>query len=132
MNTEPTVLKEVDASEFNIKLKSDGIAYVLFKENCVLDVDLQLRMLKFYNEITNSKLTPFIFEAEDGLNVTKEARDNAIKMEEESPCSAMAVIVSNIAYAMIANFYMKFNKPKRPYKVFNKREEGIEWLKQYL
>lgn len=132
MITEPTILKEVDASEYNIKLKSDGIAYVLFKENCVLDVDLQNKMLKSYIEITDSKLTPFIFQAEDGINVTKEARDNAIAMEEASPCKAMAVIVSNIAYAMIANFYMKFNKPKRPYKVFNKKEEGIEWLKQYL
>ncbi len=132
MEPELKIIKEVDATEFNIKLKSDGIVYVWFKDNCVLDIDLQLRMLNCYKNITNLKLTPFIFEAEGSINVTKEARDNAIKIEEDSPCSAMAIIVGNIAQAMIANFYMKFNKPKRPYRVFNKKADGIEWLKQYL
>ncbi len=126
----PEIVKEIDEQEFNLKLKSDGIVYVLFKENTVLDIPLQNKMLKCYIEITGNKLTPFLFEAEDGLIVTKEARDNAIVMEESSPCMAMAVIVSNIAYAMIANFYLKFNRPKRPYKVFSKKEDGAKWLLQ--
>lgn len=131
MPKEPNIIKEVDAEEFKVTLKSDGIVYVLFKENCVLDVPLQDKMLKEYIAVTENKLCPFIFEAEDGINVTKEARDNAIIMEEASPCMAMAVVVNNIAYAMIGNFYLKFNKPKRPYKVFKNREDGLEWLKQF-
>lgn len=130
MTGDPEIIKEIDEQEFNLKLKSDGIVYVLFKENTVLDIPLQNKMLKSYIAVTDNKLTPFLFEAEDGLIVTKEARDNAIVIEESSPCMAMAVIVSNIAYAMIANFYMKFNRPKRPYKVFNKREDGVKWLLQ--
>lgn len=132
MSSEPAVIKEIILPEVTISLKNDGITYVFFKKNCVLDVTLQLRMLDIYNEITNKKLTPFIFEADEGLIVTKEARDNAITIEESSPCKAMAVVVTNIAYALIANFYMKFNKPKRPYKVFSKRAEALEWLKGYL
>lgn len=131
MSPEPKILKEVDATEFKVALKSDGIVYVFFKDNCVLDIPLQNKMLKEYIAVTGGKLTPFLFEAGDNLIVTKEARDNAISMEEISPCAAMAIIVENIAYAMIANFYMKFNKPKRPYKVFSKREEGLKWLEQF-
>lgn len=129
---EERIVSEVDTAKYNIKLKSDGIVYVVFKDNTTLDIDLQIEMLNVYNEITRGTLTPFLFEAKDGVEITKEARHNAIVMEDKTPCKVTAVIVQNIAYAMIANFYMKFNKPKRPFKVFNKREEAIEWLKSHL
>jgi hypothetical protein len=129
---EPEIVKEIDLKEVRISLKSDGIVHVLLKANSVLDIELQMRMLDAYNVVTEKKLTPFIFEAEDGINVTKEARDNAILIEEISPCKAMAVVVDNIAYAMIGNFYLKFNKPKRPYKVFKNRKDGLDWLFQFL
>lgn len=126
-----TVIKELDLPEANIALKSDGIVYVLLKDNITLDVELQTRMLEAYCIVTDKTLIPFIFEAGEGIIVTKEARDNAILIEDISPCKAMAIVVNNIAYAMIGNFYLKFNKPKRPYKVFKSREEGLKWLEQY-
>lgn len=131
MPKEVTVVKEIDLPEVHIALKSDGIVHVMLKDNTVLDIELQMRMLEAYNVVTSKVLTPFIFEAEDNINVTKEARDNAIIIEEISPCKAMAVIVNNLANAMIGNFYLKFNKPKRPYKVFKNREDGLKWLEQF-
>lgn len=130
MTQEPQIVREIDLKEVRISLKSDGVVYVLLKANTVLDIELQMRMLEAYNVVTEKKLTPFIFEAEDGINVTKEARDNAIILEEISPCKAMAVIVDNLAYAIIGNFYLKFNKPKRPYKVFKNRKDALDWLYQ--
>jgi hypothetical protein len=127
-----SVLKEVKLPEAIIQLKSDGIVYVKMYENMILDIPLQMRMFEIYKSITENVLTPFLFEGEDNITITKEARDNAISLEEESPCKAMAVIVTSIPVAMVANFYLKFNKPKRPYKVFKNRDEAIDWLKQYL
>jgi hypothetical protein len=125
-------IKEIDLKEAYVALRTDGIALVKLKKDTVLDVPLQIRLLVAYKELVGDKLTPFIFEAEEGVTITKEARDNATQLEEESPCMASAVVVQNIAYAMIANFYMKFNKPKRPYKVFNNKQEAIDWLKLFL
>jgi hypothetical protein len=126
------IIKEIDLEEANISLRSDGIVYVFFKENCVLDVKLQHKMLGSYNEVTGSKMTPFLFMADKGVTLTKEARDNAIIVEEITPCSASAVVVTNLAYKLIANFYMQFNKPLRPYKVFSNKGEAVEWLKKYM
>lgn len=132
MLSEAEIIREIKLPEVNIVLKNDGFVHVLLKKDQILDIKLQLQMLEAYHVVTQKKLTPFVFEAEDGISVTKEARDNAIIIEELSPCKAMAVIVDNLAYAMIANFYLKFNKPKRPYKVFKTKEEGLNWLKNYL
>ncbi len=49
-------------------------------------------------------------------------------MEDLTPISCTVVYVNNLAYKIIADFYMKFNKPKNPYKVFNKFENGVKWL----
>ena len=132
MNETVHIIKEIDLKEANISLRSDGIVYVFFKENCVLDVDLQTRMLEFYHEVTGGKMTPFLFMADKGVTLTKEARDNAIRVEEQTPCSVNAVVVTNLAYKLIANFYMQFNKPLRPYKVFSNKGEAVEWLKKYM
>ncbi|MBK7817490.1 MAG: hypothetical protein IPJ60_07930 [Sphingobacteriaceae bacterium] len=132
MSFNSTELKQIVLPEGIVTLKTDGIVYVKYAVDTTVDLDVQARMLDAFNEITEKKLTPFLFEAEDGVTVTKEARDNAIVMEESTPCKATAVLVQNIAYAMIANFYVKFNKPKRPFKVFNKKNEAIEWLKLHL
>ena len=66
--------------------------------------------------------------AAENVNITKEARDNAVKIEDQSSLGASAVIVNNLAYKLIANFYMRFNKPKRPFKTFSNEKDAIEWL----
>jgi hypothetical protein len=128
-NSVLSIVKEIDSKEANIALKSNGIVYVLFKDHCVLDVDLQFRLLDSYNEITQAKLTPFIFLAAENVTITKEARDNATSLESISPLGASAAIVTNLAYKLIANFYMRLNKPKRPFKTFSSEEDAVDWLK---
>lgn len=118
----------LDFPEFNVCLKSNGIVYVYFKQGTEIDVEFQEKLLSAYNTITKGKLHPFIFHAEEEISVTKEARDNAIIIEERSPVAKSAVIVKNIAHKLIANFYIKFNKPKRPYKVFKDVQEAEQWL----
>lgn len=132
MNLEPSIITEIDLPEARIRHASDGIVYVKFKKDLVIDVTVQMHLLGVYNKMLDHKLTPFLFEAEEGVTITKEARDNAGSIEDISPLGFTAVVVKNIAHALIANFYLKVNKPKRPYKVFNDREAAISWLKQFL
>jgi hypothetical protein len=122
-------IKELDFSDVNLQLKSNNIVYVLFKDDCTLDIPLQLSLLDYYRDITEGKLMHFIFLAAENVSITKEARDNAILIEDQSMVGASALIVNNLAYKIIANFYMKVNKPKRPLKAFGKEEDAIKWLK---
>lgn len=124
------IIKELDFPDVNLQLKSNDIVYVLFKDDCTLDILLQLRLLDYYRDITKGKLMRFIFLAAENVSITKEARDNAILIEDQSMVGASALIVNNLAYKIIANFYMKVNKPKRPLKAFGKEEDAIEWLKK--
>lgn len=122
-------VKELDFEDVNIQRKSNDIVYVTFKDDCNLDITLQMRLLDYYRDITGGKLMHFMFFAAENVSLSKEARDNAVKIEDQSMLGATAVVVDTLAYKLIANFYLKFNKPKRPYKVFSKEDEAITWLK---
>jgi hypothetical protein len=123
-----SIIKEIKIPEATVSLRDDGIVYVRYNENTLLDVNLQMRMLEVLNEITGKKKSHFIFDAAEGLILTKEARDNAIAMEDKTPVLATAVVADNLGYRIIANFYIKVNKPKGKYKVVKSVEEGVIWL----
>lgn len=123
------IVREIKILEATISLREDGIVRVYYHDNTVLDVSLQLKMVDMFNEITENKKSLFIFEAGDNVVITKEARDNAILLEDSTPILASAVVANNLAYRLIANFYIKVNKPKGNYKIVGNSEEGINWLK---
>lgn len=123
-----TVTKKIETDEMLIQLRSDGIVHVMFKENITLDVALQMKMIKLYNEICEGKKHPFLFSALPGVTITKEARENATKIEHLAPVSRSAVIANSLPYRLIANFYLKVNRPKNPYRVFSNEDDAVKWL----
>lgn len=124
------IVRKIVLEEATLCLRADDIVQVFYHDRVLLDVSLQVKINIALLELTNGKKLPFLFEAGDGVIVTAEARDNAIKMEDKTPSIGFAVIVQNMAYRLTASFYLKFNKPKKPYKVFTDKDKdkAIEWL----
>jgi len=131
LSSDPLIIKHIDDPDFTVTLRSDGIIYVFFKDGMEITVPVQDRLLVAYHEVTAGILHPFIFETGVDTSINKEARDNAVLMEDRSPVGRSAVVANNTAHLLIANFYLKFNKPKNPYKVFKSRDEAIKWLKSF-
>jgi len=125
-------IKTIEIEEAIITLKDNGIVYVYFKSGVVIDCDIQEKLLLSYREITKGKMQPFLFYADEQVSITKEARDNAIIIEDRAYATASAILVSNLAHRLIANFYLKFNKPKKPYKVFNRKKDAVNWLLNFV
>ncbi len=123
-----TIVRQIDLPEALIKLRSDGIVHVYYKENTTLDVPLQMRMMEVFREITGNQKMNFIFESDEGFSLTKEARENAIKLEDDTPVKASAMIITSLASRLIANFFIRMNKPKIRYKLFAAVEEAAKWL----
>lgn len=126
------IVRRKEVEEALIELRSDGIVRVVFKENLVMDVATQEKLFAHYLEICQNEKYGFLFEAMDNVTITKEARENSKKLETTAPSIATAVIANSLPYRLIANFYLKFNKPKIPFKVFRLQEEGIYWLKEQV
>jgi hypothetical protein len=124
---ETKVLKEIETEHFIGRLRADGIVHVHVKKNTTITLLVQEEMKKVYWALTDVK-RPFVFTGDEFATITKEARNNAIEMEAHVPISSNAIIVKNLAQKIIADYYYKFNKPKNPYKVFKRFNDGIIWL----
>jgi len=129
LESEVTIVKQIEIPEAIIKLRSDRIVHVYYKENVTIDVGLQTIMLQLFRDITDNLKANFIFEADEGFVLTKEARENAKFLEKDTPVSASAIIVKNLASRIVANFFVKVNKPTIKYKLFSNIKEAAAWLK---
>ena len=132
MDPNPFKDKTIETEEAIIHLRTDGLIHVTFKEGTEIDVSLQDRLLIIYLQLCGDKKRPFLYTGIGDVSITKEGREYSAKLEDVFPASATAVIADNIAYKLIANFYLKVNKPKTPFKVFNDIPSAELWLKTFL
>lgn len=128
MNDIDKLVRKFETDDVIVGIRADGILHAYYKPNTVVDVPLQMQVRDFLIELTGNVKHPTIFQAGEFISLTKEARDNAITMEDKTPTLLTVVVVRNFAQKLIADFYYKVNKPKQPYKVVWQFEKGIQWL----
>ncbi len=69
-----------------------------------------------------------LFEFEDNSEVDNEVRDWAAIKSGNHYTIADAFVIKNFAQKILTNFYLRFNKPQKPSKVFNNTGDAINWL----
>jgi hypothetical protein len=125
------LIQTIEHDKFIAGIRSDGIVHVYFKDNIEINISLQNEMVAVYAQLCGEKKFPFIFEVGNHCSITKEAREYAVEIESDKPVLISAVLVDNAFDKLMANFYYKFNKPQKPYKVFRKFDEAISWLLEF-
>lgn len=110
----------------------NGVGVMHIKDGIVVDIREQLENLEAFKALTQSHPTPFVITAGKDVTITKEARHHSSQIEDLACICAMAVVVQNLAYRLVADFYYRVNKPRHPYKVFNDEKKAIEWCRQYV
>lgn len=130
MKEQDQLIRKIENDFAIVGMRKDGIVHVYFKPHTELTVTVQEVLLVVYNEITGGEKHPFIFQAGEYCTISKDARENAGKIEHLSPAKASVVYVNTLAHKLIAEFYYKFNKPVQPYKVVSEFSDGIRWLIQ--
>ncbi len=128
MTQSEQLVHTIELPESIIGLRKDGIVHVYYKPLTEISLEYQDRQLAAFNEISKGKKFAVIFEAGENVTIGSDARAYAASLESVSPTLCKVVFVKTLAHRLMAEFYYKFNKPKRPYKVFKDFEEGIKWL----
>ncbi len=111
-----------------ICLDKRGIIHVQYLEGQTIDVKEKIEEKRALQEITKGEKYPILISFGHFVTITKEAKEYSILIEPEQPFLAVAILVENLAYQLMADFYFKFYKPTTEYKVFKSEEKAIEWL----
>ena len=122
------VVNSVSTDKATIKIYDSGILHIHFHENADFDVEDKKLMFKKTHELTLGKKYPTLFTADDGVSFTREAQAYGREQEPNLSYSCVALIVSNMAYRLLVNFYINYYKPNITYKTFSNTEDSYKWL----
>lgn len=128
MKSEVNFVRKIVREQVIVGLRHDGIIHIYFMPNTEINLEFQAELLSILIEISGGEKSLIIYEGGEFISVTKEARENAIVIEDQTPTLASVVVVKNLAQKIIADFYYFVNRPKKPYKVFWDFDKGVDWL----
>lgn len=117
---------------YYLSYKSDGIMYIHVSSEVEESVPIAMKMVEKLGKMTNRKKVPLLFNFDEFALPGKANREFWSKKEACPYSLADAFIVSSNGLRIIANFYLKINKPERPTKMFTDEESAIKWLKTFL
>ena len=65
-------------------------------------------------------------------NMSREARDIWANEDSSKNRLAKAIIINSLAQKMLGNFFIHFNKPQGPIKLFQTESEALAWLNEFI
>lgn len=114
-----------------IFLRDDGIIQVDTKNH-----NYTLQNLKDINQaqgkICAGKKRPLLVIGASFANIDSDAREFMASEQSTMHSSAEAFVIHALGQKILANFYLKVNKPQVPTRFFNDQSEAEVWLKNYL
>jgi hypothetical protein len=130
--TEEEIIAKAVVVPYYLYLRTDGIMYVRISSEKEESVPLVKEMVNKMGEMVNYKKVPLLAKHEDFALPGKANRDYWATKDACPYSKADAFIVNSLAMQLIANFYLKINKPERPTRMFKDENEAIKWLKTFL
>lgn len=125
------LIKKTETEFANVTLGEDRIMRVLIRSKTEMTRDTFRKLFEVFREMVEGVPYAYIYYAEDSsVTVTADGRQFAKEEEFSFPKICNAVVVNNLAHKLLANFYLRFNKPNYPFKVFSKMDEAEKWCRQ--
>lgn len=126
------VLTTETLAPYVISMCDDGILYVRVTTEIEETVERSKALVQAIGKMVNYKKVPMLSKFDEFALPPKENRDFWAKKDSVPYTSAEAFITNSTAMKLIANFYMRFEKPQRITKMFTCTEEARTWLKTFL
>ena len=121
-----------DLGYCSVTLRPDGIIHTHFYSGITIDVEHVVKINEVCGELTRGKKVPMLIDG-DQLTIPSEEARTYVADKDSNPYSlAEAFIVRSLPQKLIANFFLRFNKPGRPTRMFTDTEEALKWLKGFV
>ncbi len=131
-NEAVSILKQIDLELAEIKLRSDGIMQFDLKPCNSFTINDLKEVNNAAAILGGGKAFPRLTHIKHFFNIDKDLRAYAASEESNITTLAAAFVVNLLPLKLVGNFYIAFNKPVRPTKLFSTEEKAVEWLKTFI
>lgn len=127
-----TVTEELILPHTHLRMRSDGILQINYPDNASFTVVESIESVNAIGRIT--KGIPHVILKVPGkyTTVDKGCRDHVSKGDGARFSIAEAFIIKSLAHKLVANFYIKFEKPQKPTAFFQDIPSAEKWLKTFI
>jgi hypothetical protein len=121
------LIDEEDIGSVIYRLYENRIFHAIIKNGERINLDMAHKGVKFLKKNGGGEFYN-IYEFTSFSEMDPELREWAAKPNENRYTYIDAIVISNLAQKIIANFYLKFNKPPKPTKIFSTTDKAVEWI----
>ncbi len=125
----PEIKAEIDLGHSKLVFRSDNVLEMICDDDAVYDVKNIRQIILETGKLTGGKKCMQLTIAGKYSTVSKEGREYAATEEAVEFTIAEAYVIQSLAQRILGNFYLKFNKPKVPTRLFTDKDKAEKWLK---
>lgn len=122
----------IPAIKYTISLLEPHIVKINIHEDAEIDLKDAMVMREQALTLVGGKKFTILFDANHRGNITPEARTQFACKEYTDVRVGAAIVTNSIANKIIGNFFIKFNKPASPTRIFSDELTAIEWLRDRI
>ena len=129
---EVIVNERIEFDKSFVEFRDDGIVKIILKDGVHMELRDSLDQHRVL--IEKKEYIPFVILVDPGkdTSASKEVRDFSNSHDAAKTTMAQAIVVSNLAHRIIANFMKKFYTTKMELRVFTDEQEAVNWLYKYV
>jgi hypothetical protein len=124
--------EQVTTRTAKLWLGDDGIIRKIFLKDADETLQDALESEEVIKKLSLEKKRPILVDFTGLHSMDPEARDYYISDRAGSLLLACGGVTRSMIGRVISNFFIGFNKPPTPVKLFKTEQESIEWLKQFI
>ncbi|TNE77008.1 MAG: hypothetical protein EP333_01565 [Bacteroidetes bacterium] len=121
-------MKQVLHDKFTITLVKDNFLILEIHEEQVIDAQAIRLIYEGYEELVGDNEYVVAVYGNAFSSMNDEARKIAATEYYSEKRKKVAFISDNLAHILIVRFYILFNKPRIPVRIFRNQESAYEWL----
>ncbi|MBL0330187.1 MAG: hypothetical protein IPP64_12395 [Bacteroidetes bacterium] len=126
------ILDKINISLGTISIQEEGI--LRFDIDSVDEITLQnlKEHLEVVKALGNGKSFCNLVVLTKFIQVGDDARKFAASKDSNMYTLADAFVINSVALKIVGNFYIRYNKPVRPTRLFTDESEALRWLRTFL
>lgn len=125
-------MKEIHLKKAVISLLDEGIIHIHIKSGNEIELSDAVFIVEAMEKLGGGKKYPILIDAGEFSSIDHEARIFSAAAESNIYTLADAIAYCNVAQKLLANFYVKYNKPVVPTEIFSNKTDAILWLKKFI
>lgn len=119
-----------ETSKIKFKFGPDKILYTECSPNTTMTLDDGKESTRISAEMVNYEPRPLLCDLTNVVRMSQDCRKHFAGPEHSATFSKCALIVTSPISRLIGNFFLGLNKPLKPTRLFNSRDEGLKWLNE--